>query len=193
MEWIKFWQMTLVTAGGFGTIFVPYNMAFKTNLVTDAADELIFAQYHLVTPGTFDILRISIPVVAGSVFYGVYALVNHTNWILSEYVVKMSYSKDQELLFVKRVDMHGFLEEEVYEMAHLEILPPTHRSGVSALSSQDEDGLWRITCMNTQKTMLVYNNPKNWNADLREAFFKKTLGLWDKSYYGYTRDEEAEN
>lgn len=41
--------------------------------------------------------------------------------------------------------------------------------------------------------MLVYNNPKNWNLDLREEFFKKTLGLWDKSYYGYTREEEAEN
>ncbi len=78
-------------------------------------------------------------------------------------------------------------------MAHLEILPPSHRSGVSALSSQDEDGLWRITCLNTQNTMLVYNNPKNWNIDLREEFFKKTLNLWDKSYYGYTRSEEAEN
>lgn len=30
--------MTAVTAGAFGTIFVPYNMAFKTNLITDAAD-----------------------------------------------------------------------------------------------------------------------------------------------------------
>lgn len=78
-------------------------------------------------------------------------------------------------------------------MAHLEILPPSHRAGVSALSSQDEDGLWRITCMNTQNTMLVYNNPKNWNTELRDEFFKKTLGLWDKSYYGFTRDEEAEN
>lgn len=41
--------------------------------------------------------------------------------------------------------------------------------------------------------MLVYDNPKHWNLDLREAFFKKILNLWDKSYYGYTRDEEAEN
>jgi hypothetical protein len=69
---------------------------------------------------------------------------------------------------VKRVDNWGQINEEVYEMAHLEILPPAHRTGVSALSSQDEDGLWRITCLNTQNTMLVYNNPKNWNVDLRE-------------------------
>ncbi len=73
-------------------------------------------------------------------------------------------------------------------MAHLEIIPPSQRSGVGALSSQDEDGLWTITCLNTQKTFLLYNNPKNWNLDLREEFFKRTLGLWDKSYYGYTRE-----
>jgi hypothetical protein len=88
--------------------------------------------------------------------------------------------------------MNGLLEEEVYEMAHLEILPPAQKATVSMLSSQDNDGLWRITCMNTNKTMLVYNNPKNWNADLREAFFKKTLGMWDKSYYGFNRDEQTE-
>lgn len=78
-------------------------------------------------------------------------------------------------------------------MAHLEVLPPSNRAGVSALSSYDENGLWRITCLNTQKTMLVYDNPKHWNLELREAFFKKILNLWDKSYYGFTRDEEAEN
>lgn len=48
-------------------------------------------------------------------------------------------------------------------MAHLEVLPPSTRTGVSALSSYDENGLWRITCLNTQKTMLVYDNPKHWN------------------------------
>lgn len=96
-------------------------------------------------------------------------------------------------MFVKRVDNHGITEEEVFEMAHLEILPPSNKAGVSALSSQDDDGLWRITCLNSQRTMLVYSNPKNWNTELRAEFFKRTLGLWDKSYYGFTRDEEAEN
>lgn len=95
LEWLKFWQMTALTAGGFGAIFVPYNMAFKTNLVTDAADELIQAQYHLVTPATIDITRLSIPIVAGSAFYTVYALINFSNLIASEYIIKMSYSKDK--------------------------------------------------------------------------------------------------
>lgn len=30
--------MTGITLGAFGGIFVPYNLAFKTNLVTDTAD-----------------------------------------------------------------------------------------------------------------------------------------------------------
>ena len=95
MEWIKFWQLTTLTAGAFGTIFVPYNLAFKTNLVTDAADELLFCQQHLVTPGIIDITRLSIPVAVGSIFYVVFIVQNFSNFVLSEYVVKMSYSKDQ--------------------------------------------------------------------------------------------------
>lgn len=95
LEWVKFWQMTAVTAGAFGGIFVPYNMAFKTNLVTDAADELVMAQYHLVSPGTVDILRLGIPITVGAAFYVVYALVNFSNFVCSDYIIKMSYSKDK--------------------------------------------------------------------------------------------------
>ena len=40
-------------------------------------------------------MRLSIPIVAGASYYVVYALVNYTNHILSDYVVKMSYSKDK--------------------------------------------------------------------------------------------------
>lgn len=40
-------------------------------------------------------MRLSIPIVAGASYYVVYALVNYTNHILNDYVVKMSYSKDK--------------------------------------------------------------------------------------------------
>ena len=70
-------------------------MAFKTNLVTDAADDLFQSQYHLVSPASIDILRLSIPIAAGACYYTVYALVNFSNAIASEYVIKMSYSKDK--------------------------------------------------------------------------------------------------
>lgn len=68
-------------------------------------------QYHLVSPGSIDILRLGIPIALGSAYYVVYILLNFTNMITSEYVVKMSYSKDKELVFIKKVDLHGFLYE----------------------------------------------------------------------------------
>ena len=100
MEWVKFWQLTLLSVGAFGGLFVPYNMAFKTNLVTDAADEILQLQYHLVTPSTVDITRLSVPIVAGATYYVVYALINYTNYFLSEYVVKLSYSKDKVIYII---------------------------------------------------------------------------------------------
>lgn len=56
-------------------------------------------------------------------------------------------------------------------MAHLEILPPNQRSGVGDLSSQDDDGLWRMTCLNKGKQFLLYNNKDHWNLNLRGEFF----------------------
>lgn len=87
--------MTLLSVGAFGGIFVPYNMGFKTNLVTDAADELMFSTYHLVSPNTIDIMRLTIPIVLGASYYVVYIIMNFTNAIVNDYVVKMSYSKDK--------------------------------------------------------------------------------------------------
>lgn len=83
-------------------MYVPFSLGFKTNLVTDAADELINNQYHLVSPTTVDILRLSVPVGVGAIAYTVYGLLNYTNSITSQYVVKMSYSKDKvQCLFIK--------------------------------------------------------------------------------------------
>lgn len=50
------------------------------------------------------------------------------------------------------------VEEDIYETAHLEILPPRQRSATQDLSSQDSDGLWRITCLNSHRSILLYNN-----------------------------------
>jgi hypothetical protein len=51
-----------LAVGAFIALYVPFNLGFNTNLVIDAADELIFAQYNLVSPTTVDILRLSIPI-----------------------------------------------------------------------------------------------------------------------------------
>lgn len=63
---------------------------------------------------------------------------------------------------------YGQIVEEIFETAHLEILPPKQRSGVKDLSSQDEDGIWRVTCLNTGRCILLYNDPAHWNRKLKD-------------------------
>lgn len=65
--------------------------------------------------------------------------------------------------------------EEVYETAHLEIVPPAQKTGVADMSAYDEDGIWRVTDMNTGKFLLLYNDPDHWNYKLREEFFQKVI------------------
>jgi hypothetical protein len=101
LEWIKFIQTFGLTFGSFIALYVPFSLGFKTNLVTDAADELTNIQYHLVSPTTVDILRLSVPVGMGAIAYTVYGLMNYTNTICNQYVVKMSYSKDKVKIYVR--------------------------------------------------------------------------------------------
>jgi len=54
---------------------------------------------------------------------------------MKDYVVRLQYSKDKELLFVTRISPYGSTEEEVYEMAHLEVLPPSVKSSLPNLSA----------------------------------------------------------
>ncbi len=102
LEWIRFVQLFGLTAGAYIALYVPFSLGFKTNLVTDAADELINMQYHLVSPTTVDILRLSIPIGMGAIAYTVYGLMNYTNSIANQYVVKMSYSKDKVTYFLTK-------------------------------------------------------------------------------------------
>lgn len=73
-----------------------------------------------------------------------------------DYVVKMQYSKDKELLFVTRVGILGGLEEEVHEMHHVELLPPCTKYSLANHSFQDDDGLIEITNMNGNTNFVVY-------------------------------------
>ena len=56
---------------------------------------------------------------------------------------------------------------------------------MSDLSSQDEDGIWKVTCLNTQRSFLLYNDPRYWNPDLRKNFFKQvTFFLFRQWVFG---------
>ncbi len=110
---MRFIQLFGLTAGAYIALYIPFSLGFKTNLVTDAADDLIFAQYHLVSPATVDILRLSVPVGVGAIAYTVYGLLNYTNSVTSQYVVKMSYSKDK-VFFLSKKRNYCLLRELIF-------------------------------------------------------------------------------
>jgi len=87
--------LTGLVGGGYIALFVPFNLVFKTNLITDSADELLFGQYHLSSPTNADIIHLSVPIGGGAIAYTVYGLLNYVNTYTSQYVIKMSYSKDK--------------------------------------------------------------------------------------------------
>lgn len=141
----------------------------------------------------FDNLGLHIPVIAGSLYYASYIALTMTHKMLSEYVVKLQYSKDKELLYVTRINRVCALEEEAFEVQHLEILPPSVKAGVSDMSSQDYDGLYDIVCMNSHKTIVVYNEEKYWNPSLRKEFFDKVMNYWTPDLIPQSRTEQILN
>lgn len=117
LEWVRFIQLFGLTAGAYIALYVPFSLGYKTNLVTDAADELINNQYHLVSPTTVDILRLSIPIGVGAIAYTVYGLLNYTNSVTSQYVVKMSYSKDKVFSFFIKNRNFFSLRESIFTVS----------------------------------------------------------------------------
>ena len=65
-------------------------------------------------------------------------------------------------------------------MAHLEILPPSIKSGVKDLPSYDDVGLWEVTCLNSGKSFFTYSEEKYWNLENKDDFFRRVLKIWDK-------------
>lgn len=111
------------------------------------------------------------------------------------YIIKMSYSVDKELVFLKRVGTFGRLHEEVVEVAHLEVPPSNSMARMRDISSQCPDGIWHLTNLgsaNYLDSILLYNNDKYWNPKLKDEFLRGRLGLWDKDVYGYNRQESKD-
>ena len=74
-------------------------------------------------------------------------------------------------------------------MAHLEILPPSVKSGVTDLPDYDEVGLWSITCLNSGKCFYAFSEDKYWNLDEKDDFLRKLLKIWDKDTLVKTRTQ----
>lgn len=135
LEWAKFWNYSVVVGYLWCAYFVPYNIFFKTHMPLEHAFDNIFYPYYQHTHFFWDNNALHIPTVGGVAIYATYIALSYINNIWKDYVVRAQFSKDKELLFVTRVSIFGSTEEEVYEVAHLEHLPPSVRSGVKDLSA----------------------------------------------------------
>lgn len=63
----------------------------------------------------FDYNSGHIPVVTGALLYGLYSTVAYCHNVWRDYVVRATFSRDKELIFVHRVSPYASIEEEVYE------------------------------------------------------------------------------
>lgn len=194
-EWAKFWTYSGFATYLFGCYFVPYSLIYKTHLSLPSSYEHLFVPTYTNTPYFFDNNGLHIPIAALTAAYTAYIGLGLGNQVFRDYVVRMQYSKDKELLFVTRLTPYGSTVEEVHEVAHLEILPPSVRSGLKDWSAQDEDGLVDVTCMNSLQVMTLYKQKDYWNQNLKSEFLGKVQNLWKPDLYkeGIMKEAQIEH
>jgi len=105
-----------------------------------------------------------------------------------DYVSKMVYNKDKDLVFVYKPTGLWNEQEYVYEMHHLEQMVPYAVTSIKNLSMQRDDGILTVYDMNTRDNLKFYAEDKYWNLDVKEDFMANTRTLWkgnfDNKYQG---------
>lgn len=105
-----------------------------------------------------------------------------------DYVSKMVYNKDKDLVFVYKPTGFWNEQEYVYEMHHLEQMVPYAVTSIKNLSMQRDDGILTVYDMNTRDNLKFYAEDKYWNLDVKEDFMANTRTLWkgnfDNKYQG---------
>lgn len=99
-----------------------------------------------------------------------------------DYVTKMTYNKDKDLVFVKKPDMIWGETEHVYEMHHLEQMVPAPVTAIKNMSANDPNGILTVHDMAEKELLKFYKDTKYWNMDLREEFLSETRTLWEDTH-----------
>lgn len=122
---------------------------------------------------------------AGVTAYLSYHLVSGLRGKLGQYVTKVQYSKDKELVFVQRVGPWGGITESVYEAHHLEIIPNINPS--TAQYQLFQDGMYEVQSLNESAKMLLYKDDNLWNPRLKGEFLENHTQLITRQHYGLKR------
>ena len=110
---------------------------------------------------------------------GVLVLLQNMNW---DYVSRMHYNRDKDLVFVYKPDGLWNETEYIYETHHLEQMVPHAVTAIKNQSMQRDDGILTVFCMNTKDNLKFYNEDKYWNMDLKDEFMEETRGLWRNNF-----------
>jgi hypothetical protein len=81
----------------------------------------------------------------------------------ADYVSKMVYNKDKDLVFVYKQDGLFRDYEYVHEVHHLEQMVPYSVLARKELSTLDKNGITTLYDMGTRDYLKFYNDSKYWN------------------------------
>lgn len=95
-----------------------------------------------------------------------------------DYVSKMVYSKDKDLIFVYKPDGIWNETEYVHEVHHLEQMVPYAVSALERHPLNKDDGIMKVYDMAQREQLRLYSEDKYWNLDLKDEFMSSTRGLW---------------
>jgi len=99
-----------------------------------------------------------------------------------DYVTKMRYNKEKDLVFVTKPDRFWGESEHVYEMHHLEQMVPAAVTAMKNMSAMDHDGILTVHDMGEKDYLKFYKEDKYWNLELKDEFTQETRGLWDTTH-----------
>ena len=103
------------------------------------------------------------------------ALAQHMNF---DYVSRMVYNKDKDVVFVYKPDGFWHEREYAYEMHHLEQMVPYAVTAIKNMSMNDPNGIVTVYDMNSKDNLKFYQNDKYWNLDVKDEFMSQTRNLW---------------
>ena len=106
-------------------------------------------------------------------------LLRHSNF---DYVSKMVYNKDKDIVFVYKPTGFWGEHEYVYEMHHLEQMVPYSVFAMNDHPLQKDDGIMTVYDMAQKENLKLYSEDKYWNLDVKDEFQSETRNLWQGNF-----------
>lgn len=200
-EWVKFWKACAFTVFGLSPGFYIFEIyagdgAPSLDWMTDNWNSWAIPR-QFQDGGDWDLETYRYPDDRNymNVQYGVkrsivrpvhtmywFSLLTMFYNIDQDYVTKMTYNKDKDLVFVTKPSGLWGETETVYEVHHLEQMIPAPITAIPDMSANHKNGILTVRCMAQNENLKFYRDEKYWNSDVKQEFFHETTGLWQGNF-----------